>query len=177
MLPLRLTASLRRRTSFTITGPAMPSRRAKEPNPNLMQMSRKNSKSRRARRLKKRNYAGPHSYRVIKEWPTGQQALLEDAEIEYEIYTEMKKFIHASGLKKTARHKAKETDIHLWKQYSKEYHNKRTNEWTRSFRCPMNYRCGCQAQVKPITGPDYKRLKFTETHDAQSHAKEICKKL
>ena len=30
---------------------------------------------------KKRNYAGPHSYRVIKEWTTGPQARLEDAEI------------------------------------------------------------------------------------------------
>ena len=31
---------------------------------------------------KKRNYAGPHSYRVIKEWTTGTgpQARLEDAE-------------------------------------------------------------------------------------------------
>ena len=62
-----------------------------------------------------------------------EHALLEDAEIQHQIYTEMKKFMHASVLKKTARHKAKDTYIHFWKQYSKEYHNKRTEEWTRPF--------------------------------------------
>ena len=86
---------------------------------------------------KKSNHSGRHSYRVIKEWPTGQHALLEDAEIEHEIYTKMKRIMHASNLKKSPRHKAKETDIHLWKQYSKEYHNKRSDKWTRPFRCPM----------------------------------------
>ena len=39
---------------------------------------------------KKRNYAGPHSYRFIKEWATGPRALLENAVIEHEVYTEMK---------------------------------------------------------------------------------------
>ena len=38
---------------------------------------------------KKRDYAGPHSYRVIKEWATGQHALLEDAKIEHQIYTDI----------------------------------------------------------------------------------------
>ena len=81
---------------------------------------------------KKRNYAGPHSYRVIKEWTTGTgpQARLEDAEIKHQNYAEMKNILHASGLKKTPGNKPKETYIHLWKQYSKEYHNKRNNEWT-----------------------------------------------
>ena len=96
---------------------------------------------------KKHNYAGPHSYRLIKKWATGPHAVLEDA------------------------------GIHLWKQYSKEYHDKRTDEWTRPFRCVMHYRCGCQAQVKLITEPDYKRLEFFGTHDAQSHANERSKKL
>ncbi len=34
---------------------------------------------------------GYYKYRVIKEWVTGPHALLEDAEIQHEIYTEMKK--------------------------------------------------------------------------------------
>ena len=42
---------------------------------------------------KKRNYAGPHSYRFIKEWATGPQARLEDAEIEHQIYTKMTIFM------------------------------------------------------------------------------------
>ena len=89
----------------------------------------------------------------------------------------MKKFMHVSGLKKTPGHNAKETDIHLRKQYSKEYHNKRSNEWTRPFRYPMHYRCGCQAQVKLITGPDYKRLQYFGSLDEHSHANEKSKKL
>ncbi len=45
------------------------------------------------------------TYRVM---ATGLHALLEDAEIEYEIYSKMKKYMHESGLKKTIGHKAKE---------------------------------------------------------------------
>ena len=36
---------------------------------------------------KKRNYAGRHSYRFIKEWDTGPRALLDDTVIDHEIYT------------------------------------------------------------------------------------------
>ena len=52
---------------------------------------------------KKRSYAGPIIYRVqvVKEWTTGPQAKLEDREIEHQIYTEMKDYMHVSGLKKT----------------------------------------------------------------------------
>ena len=88
---------------------------------------------------KKRCYAGPLTYRFIKAWTIGPHAKLEDKQIEHEIYTEMKLFMHASGLKKTPGHKQKDTDIHLWKQYSKEYYNKKADEWIRPFRCPLNY--------------------------------------
>ena len=88
---------------------------------------------------KKRNYAGPLSYRFIKQWTIGPNAKLEEKVIEHKIYTKMKLFMHASGLSKTPGHRQKDTDIHLWEQYSKEYYNKRTSEWTRPFRCPMNY--------------------------------------
>ncbi len=89
----------------------------------------------------------------------------------------MKKYMHASGLNKTPGHKTKEPDIHLWKQYSKEYLNKRTGEWIKPFRCPMHYRCDCHAQVKLITRPDYIWLEFCCMHDEHSHANEKSKKL
>ena len=73
---------------------------------------------------KKRSYAGPLVYRVVKEWTTSPQAKLEDREIDHRIYTEMKNYMHASGLKKTPGHKPKATDIHLWKQCTREYYNK-----------------------------------------------------
>ena len=46
-------------------------------------------------------YADPLTYRFIKAWTIGPHAKLEDKQIEHEIYTEMKLFMHASGLKKT----------------------------------------------------------------------------
>ena len=73
---------------------------------------------------KKRSYTGPIVYRVVQEWTTGPQAMLEDREIEHQIYIEMKNYMHASGLKKTPGHKQKDTDIHLWKQCTKAYYNK-----------------------------------------------------
>jgi hypothetical protein len=60
----------------------------------------------------------------VKEWANGPHVLLEDAEIQHEVYTKMKKYVHASCLKKTPGHKTKEMNIHLWKQYSKQYYNK-----------------------------------------------------
>jgi hypothetical protein len=111
---------------------------------------------------KKRNYTGCHKYlfQVIKQWVTGEDAILEDTEIQHEVYTEMKKFMHVSGLKKTPCHKQKETDIHLWKQYSKAYRNYKTCDWTRPFQCPLHNRCGCQAQVKLITCDNFIWLEF-----------------
>ncbi len=88
----------------------------------------------------------------------------------------MKKYMHASGLKKTPRHKPKKTDTHLWKQYSKEYLNKRTAEWTSPFRCQMDYQYGCNSNHR--TGLQDKRLEFcgTHWHDEHSHANEKSKK-
>jgi hypothetical protein len=99
---------------------------------------------------------------------------LEETEIQHEIYSEMKKFMHASGLKKTPSHKPKETDNHFWKQYSKAYRNNKTGDWTRPFRYPLRNRCGlaCQAQVKLITDDNFIRLEFSGTHDENSHAED-----
>ena len=126
---------------------------------------------------KKRRNTGPLVYRFVKQWTTGSQAKLEPKEIEYQIYTEMKNYMHASGLKKTPGHRPKDTDIHLWKQCTKEYYNKTDAQWVRVFRCPMHYRFGCEAQVRLITGENFKRLEFAKTHDLQSHVNERSKKL
>ena len=125
---------------------------------------------------KKRNYTGYQKYRFIKQWVNGEDAVLEEAEIQHEIYTEIKKFMHASGLKKkTPGRKPKETDIHLWKQYSKAYRTNRTGDWMLPFLCPLSNRCGCQAQVKHITGDNFIRLEFSGKHDENSHAEDKSK--
>ncbi len=50
----------------------------------------------------------------------------------------MKKYMHASGLKKTPGHKTKETDIHLWKQYSNEYQNKANGSGLSDVPCTID---------------------------------------
>ena len=80
------------------------------------------SKNATSRRAKSAILLGPILTDLSRSGPLDLKlysSLLDDAVIEHEIYTEMKLFMHASGLKKTPGHKAKETDIHLWKQYSK----------------------------------------------------------
>ncbi len=121
MLPFHSPASLRTRNAIAMTGPAMPIWMPKEPTTNLMLMAGVDRQEVQSK--------GRHSYRVIEEWTTKPNAWMEDAKIKHEIYTKMKKFMHVSGLKKTPEHKPKETDINLWKQYSKEYFNKMAIEW------------------------------------------------
>jgi hypothetical protein len=47
---------------------------------------------------KKRNYNGYQKYLFIKQWVTREDAILEEAEIQHEIYIEMKKFNACSQL-------------------------------------------------------------------------------
>ena len=126
---------------------------------------------------KKPCYAGPLTNRVIKQWTIGPDAKLEDKVIEHEIYTGMKLFMHASGLKKTPRHKQKDTDIDLWKQYSKEYYNKRTCEWTRPFRCPMHYRFLSfifHGYVRGRRPPAARRITTPDEHSNRSESDHDC---
>ena len=52
---------------------------------------------------KKRCYAGPLVYLVVKEWTTGPRAKYEDREIEHQIYTVMKKLYACERLEKDSR--------------------------------------------------------------------------
>ena len=72
---------------------------------------------------KKRKYHPFLEYSVVKEWPTGEHALLEPKAIEHEIKMLMKKFIQDSRLmvapgKDPDKNR---TDIALWKQQRAEY--------------------------------------------------------
>ena len=72
---------------------------------------------------KKRKFAPFHEYRVVGEWATGPDSLLEDAEIEHQIKMLMKKFMQDSRLmiapgKDPEKNK---TDKALWKQQRKPY--------------------------------------------------------
>jgi hypothetical protein len=67
----------------------MPIRMLKEQKMILMPMLRKNSMSRPSTG-KKCNYNGYQKYRFIKQWVTGEDAVLQEAEIMHELYTVMK---------------------------------------------------------------------------------------
>ncbi len=82
-----------------------------------------------------------------------------------------------SRLMKAPGHKQLDTDVGLWKLQRQEYHNSRTDEWIRVYKCPMHYRCKCKAQVGICTGKDYKRVEFYGDHDENSHATDHSKKL
>ncbi len=71
---------------------------------------------------------------------------------------------------KAPGHEELPTDVNLWKQQRAKYYNSRTDEWIRVMKCPMNVRCKLKAQVRIITGKDFKRLEFFDTHVENSHA-------
>jgi hypothetical protein len=116
----------------------------------------------------------PCATTIIQEFSRGKaktfQAILEEVKIQNEIYTEMRKFIRISSLKKTPGHKPKDMDIHLWKLYPKAYCNNKTGDWTQPIRCPLRNRCCCPAHLTLISCADYIRLEFSCTHDENSHA-------
>ena len=91
--------------------------------------------------------------------------MTEAAQINNEIYTLVKKFMQQSHLMKAGGHKELPTDVGPWKQQRAEYFNSRIDEWIRVMKCPMTYRCRCQAKVRIIVEKNYKRLKFYGTHD------------
>ena len=79
----------------------------------------------------KRPYAPFHQYREVGRWATGQDSVLEPAEIEHEICTLMKKFMQGSRLMQTPAHEQLPTDKALWKQQRAEYHIITTRELTK----------------------------------------------
>ena len=45
------------------------------------------------------------------------------------------------------------------------------------FRCPMNYRCGCDARIRIIIGHEFMQLERHGEHDANSHDEDRSKYL
>ena len=126
---------------------------------------------------KKRTYHPYLVYTEIKSWATGEDSILDPAEIKREQYMLMKKFMQDSRLMKAPGHKTLDTDIAHWKLHRAEYYNSRQDEWIRVYKCPLHHRCRCQAKVRIITGKNYQRLEFYGTHDENSHANDGSKKL
>jgi hypothetical protein len=114
---------------------------------------------------KKREYHQFRQYTEIQLWKTRADSELEDAQINHEIYTHMKKFMQQSRVYKAPGHNLKQnpTDVGLWKLQCAEYHNSCTNEWILVFQCPMHYSCKCNVLCRILAGKDYKWLEFFST--------------
>ena len=72
---------------------------------------------------KKRTYHPYLVYTEIKRWATGEDSILDPAEIKREQYMLMKKFMQDSRLMKAPGHKTLDTDIAHWKLHRAEYYN------------------------------------------------------
>ena len=99
---------------------------------------------------KKRTYHPYLVYTEVKRWATGEDSILDPAEIKREQYMLMKKFMQDSRLMKAPGHKTLDTDIAHWKLHRAEYYNSRQDEWIRVYKCPPHHRCRCQAKVRII---------------------------
>ena len=125
----------------------------------------------------KRKYKGYTVFEVIKKWITGERATVEQEDIDREIFELARDFMSASGLQKVPGHVSKETDIGLWKLART---HSRSGGWTlRVFKCPMAFRCDCEAQIR-ITegfchGDGFTLLEKSGTHDINSHQKDKSK--
>ena len=116
---------------------------------------------------KKRKWNGRLQYRMIKQWVTGDEAVMESEDIDRELFELARDFMSASKLKKLPCHVPKPTDHAMWKQY-RAYTNVRRISF-RCFRCPLRHRTGCMAGIRIVEGPNFKLLEFVGEHNANSH--------
>ena len=111
----------------------------------------------------------------MKRWVTGEEAEMEEEDIEDEMFTLARDFMSASLLRKLPGHKSKETDHYLWKQY--RCYTTRKGVQIRLLRCPMRHRCGCKAGIRIMEGTGFKQLDRIGEHNADSHKQDKSKYL
>ena len=114
-------------------------------------------------------------YVLMKRWVTGEEAEMEEEDIENEMFGLARDYMSASLLRKLPGHKSKETDYHLWKEF-RRYTTKKGAQ-NRIFRCPMRHRCGCKAGIWISEGTGWKQLDRIGEHNADSHKQDKSKYL
>ena len=93
-----------------------------------------------------RKWNGKGDYTCIKRWVTGDEAMQDEEDIQRELFEHARDWMEASKLRKTPGHKSLDTDFALWKAYRETKSVKKGLVMT-MYRCPMNYRCGCNAGI------------------------------
>jgi hypothetical protein len=117
----------------------------------------------------------------MKRWVTGDQAEMDQDDIDRELFELAREWMEVSKLKKLPGkklpgHVAKETDVSLWKQF-RDWTKKKGAVRVRSFRCPLKHRTGCNAGIRIQYGPDWMQLDRCGEHNANSHDHDKSKYL
>ena len=121
-----------------------------------------------------RKCVGKADFTLIKCWVTGDRAEMEQEDIERELYELARDFMEASGIKKLPSHTHNENDLGLWK-LNKVFIRRKSGQKIKVYRCPMNYRCGCEARIRIIIGHDFIQLERHGVHDVNSHVEDRSK--
>jgi hypothetical protein len=116
---------------------------------------------------------------MIKRWVTGEQAEMDQDDIDRDLFELAREWMEVSKLKKLpglARHVAKETNVALCKQF-REYPKQKDAILVRLFRCPLRHQCGFLAEIRNMDGADCMQLDRCGEHNANSHDEDKSKYL
>ena len=107
-------------------------------------------------------------YVLMKTWVTGEKAVMEEEDIQMEIFDLARAWINDSLLFKVPGQVEGEFDVALWKCF-RSYRTRSGSHSFRLFHCPMHYLCNCNAGIRITTGPTYISLYKRGEHVATSH--------
>jgi hypothetical protein len=103
--------------------------------------------------MTKRKWNSRGSWRTIKRWVTGEQAEMDQDDIDRELFELAREWMEVSKFKKLPGDVSKETDVSLWKQYGDRV-KKKSGVSIRAFGCPLKHQTGCCAGIRIQYGPD-----------------------
>ena len=107
---------------------------------------------------------------------TGERAELEPEEIQREMFEIARDFMTQSKLKKLPSHRHNPNDFHIWK-FSRRGTRTKSGEKFKVYKCPMCYRCGCDARIRITTGPEFTQIEKHGEHNPNSHDEDKSKYL
>jgi hypothetical protein len=110
------------------------------------------------------------------ELVTGEQAAMNDEDIENQLFEEARQLMQLSRLKKLPGHKGLSNDLHLWKRAGSD-HTTRAGITYTIYRCPMRHQCDCKCIIGVRRGNGRLTLERCWLHDMNSHATDKSKYL
>ena len=112
----------------------------------------------------------------MKQWVTGERAEMEPDDIDSEMFELAREFMNASKLKKLPSHNHNPNDFHLWK-FSRKGTRRKSRQSFKVYKCPMCYRCRCDARIRITIGPDFTQIEKHGEHNVNSHDEDRSKYL